>query len=96
MAQSPSGETRWTARVSVGAQPGTSAVVRAPPPSLLPPAPSRIEVLNVTATTATLSWPPGPSDQHLSYTVEYWSPDVKPNLWYTAARQVQANTVTVK
>jgi len=78
-AVSETGETSWSAALSVRAPSNPSIVFhRTPEPSTFPGAPSKPVVSEIAATSVRLTWHPnsntGASQTH-SYTVEYFSHD---------------------
>ncbi|KAG5675348.1 hypothetical protein PVAND_005258 [Polypedilum vanderplanki] len=97
-ATSESGETSWSASLMVEKS-STSTLHRAPDISMLPTSPSEPKLVNVTATSVTLSWNKVQSKQSgttafIGYFVEYFSSDLQTG-WITAAQRVPSNVVTI-
>ncbi|XP_058269399.1 roundabout homolog 1 isoform X2 [Hemibagrus wyckioides] len=97
VASSPSGEASWKAYLEVqefgiGVQPG-----RPTDPNLIPSAPSKPEVTDVTRTTVSLSWKP---DLHsgatpTSYIIEAFS-HAAGSSWHTLADHVRTESYVLK
>ncbi|XP_047676568.1 roundabout homolog 1 isoform X8 [Tachysurus fulvidraco] len=97
VASSPSGEASWKAYLEVqefgiGVQPG-----RPTDPNLIPSAPSKPEVIDVTRTTVSLSWKP---DLHsgatpTSYIIEAFS-HAAGSSWHTLAEHVRTESYVLK
>ncbi|XP_053503322.1 roundabout homolog 1 isoform X3 [Ictalurus furcatus] len=97
VASSPSGEASWKAYLEVqefgiGVQPG-----RPTDPNLIPSAPSKPEVTDVTRTTVSLSWKP---DLHsgatpTSYIIEAFS-HASGSSWHTLAEHVRTENYVLK
>ncbi|XP_053095771.1 roundabout homolog 1 isoform X7 [Pangasianodon hypophthalmus] len=97
VATSPSGEASWKAYLEVqefgiGVQPG-----RPTDPNLIPSAPSKPEVTDVTRTTVSLSWKP---DLHsgatpTSYIIEAFS-HASGSSWHTLAEHVRTESYVLK
>ncbi|XP_060753757.1 roundabout homolog 1 isoform X3 [Neoarius graeffei] len=97
VASSPSGEASWKAYLEVqefgiGVQPG-----RPTDPNLIPSAPSKPEVTDVTRTTVSLTWRP---DLHsgatpTSYIIEAFS-HASGSSWHTVAEHVRTESYVLK
>lgn len=96
-ASSESGETSWSASLSVEKTPGPH-LHRTPDPSTFPSPPGTPKILNVTKSSVTVSWEPSPKQQGASaligYTLEYFSSDLQTG-WVVAAHRVTTETITV-
>lgn len=96
-ASSESGETSWSASLSVEVSPG-SRLHRAPDPAMFPAAPSVPVIVNVTKNSVTVTW--HPPTLHLGaspivgYTLEYYSSDLQTG-WVVAAHRISTNTMVV-
>ncbi|RZF39633.1 hypothetical protein LSTR_LSTR001154, partial [Laodelphax striatellus] len=93
-ASSDSGETSWSASLTVEKTPG-GQLHRSGDPSTFPGAPGTPRAANATHDSVLLSWQPG--DNHsplLGYTVEYFSSDLQTG-WVTAARRVTSQAATI-
>uniref|UniRef100_A0A6Q2ZGQ4 Roundabout guidance receptor 1 n=1 Tax=Esox lucius TaxID=8010 RepID=A0A6Q2ZGQ4_ESOLU len=97
VASSPSGEASWRAYVEVEVfgtvvQPG-----RPTDPNLIPSAPSKPDVTDVSRTSVTLSWKPNPNTgaTPTSYVIEAFS-HVSGNSWVTLADHVKMETFVLK
>ncbi|GLG97679.1 Hemolin [Gryllus bimaculatus] len=104
-ASSESGETSWSASLTVEKNPSPSGpgLHRAPDPSLFPASPPQPRILNVTESSITLSWRQGSSsatgtagttEPPIGYTVEYFSSDLQTG-WVVAANRVATDTITI-
>lgn len=91
-ASSTSGETSWSASLTVGG----SNFQRMPDASSFPKPPLRPKVINTTENTMTITWedPFYDPSSIVGYTVEHWSADLQTG-WVVAAHRVYAKTVTV-
>jgi len=96
-ASSESGETSWSASLSVEESPG-SRLHRAPDPAMFPAAPSVPTIVNVTKNSVTVTWqPPTPhlgASPIIGYTLEYYSSDLQTG-WVVAAHRISTNTMVV-
>jgi len=96
-ASSESGETSWSASLSVEESPGTR-LHRAPDPAMFPAAPSVPTIVNVTRNSVTVTWhPPTPhlgASPIIGYTLEYYSSDLQTG-WVVAAHRISTNTMVV-
>lgn len=96
-ASSESGETSWSASLSVEESPG-SRLHRAPDPAMFPAAPSVPTIVNVTKNSVTVTWqPPTPhlgASPIIGYTLEYYSSDLQTG-WVVAAHRISTNTMIV-
>ncbi|XP_025199330.1 roundabout homolog 2-like [Melanaphis sacchari] len=96
-ASSESGETSWSASLSVEESPG-SRLHRAPDPAMFPAAPSVPTIVNVTRNSVTVTWhPPTPhlgASPIIGYTLEYYSSDLQTG-WVVAAHRISTNTMVV-
>lgn len=96
-ASSESGETSWSASLSVEESPG-SRLHRAPDPAMFPAAPSVPTIVNVTKNAVTVTWnPPTPhlgASPIIGYTLEYYSSDLQTG-WVVAAHRISTNTMIV-
>ncbi|KAM4545430.1 roundabout homolog 1-like isoform 2-T2 [Odontesthes bonariensis] len=97
VASSPSGEASWTAHLQVEA---FEIVVQSGPPtdtSLIPGAPSKPEVSDISRTSVNLSWKPSPNNgaSPASYLIEAFSYTLG-NRWMTVAEHVKAETFVLK
>lgn len=96
-ASSESGETSWSASLSVEVSPG-SRLHRAPDPAMFPAAPSVPVIVNVTKNSVTVTWhPPTPhlgASPIVGYTLEYYSSDLQTG-WVVAAHRISTNTMDV-
>ncbi|XP_068081370.1 roundabout homolog 2 [Anabrus simplex] len=100
-ASSESGETSWSASLTVEKNPSPSGpnLHRTPDPSLYPSPPSVPRILNVTECSVTLSWNKSVGSNEGSaspagYTVEYFSSGL-PTGWVVAANRVPNETITI-
>lgn len=98
-AVSETGETTWSATLTVPA-PGNPGVQyhRAPKSSMFPGAPSRPEISTVTDTTVHLTWNPSShkgGSPIYTYTIEYFSPQTGKG-WVTAADDISLESYTVR
>ncbi|XP_050436214.1 roundabout homolog 2-like isoform X2 [Adelges cooleyi] len=97
-ASSESGETSWSASLSVEESPG-SRLHRAPDPAMFPAPPSVPTILNVTLNSVTVTWkPPAPhlgASPIIGYTLEYYSSDLQTG-WVVAAHRISTNTMEVE
>ncbi|VVC26657.1 Fibronectin type III,Immunoglobulin subtype,Immunoglobulin-like domain,Immunoglobulin-like [Cinara cedri] len=97
-ASSESGETSWSASLSVEESPG-SRLHRAPDPAMFPAAPSVPTIVNVTKNSVTVTWhPPTPhlgASPIVGYTLEYYSSDLQTG-WVVAAHRISTNTMIVE
>ncbi|XP_054285498.1 roundabout homolog 2-like [Macrosteles quadrilineatus] len=89
-ATSASGETSWTAALTVGGP----HVHRSSSPAALPQPPARPSVTNSTQSSLTVTWLPISDANLLGYTLEYYSPDLQTG-WVVAAHRLNTNTVEV-
>lgn len=93
-ASSESGETSWSASLSVEKAPG-SHLHRSPDPSTFPNPPGTPRIINTTQSSVTVSWTNGNNKSPLiGYTVEYFSSDLQTG-WVVAAHRVNVETITV-
>ncbi|KAG8254706.1 Roundabout 1 [Homalodisca vitripennis] len=96
-ATSESGETSWSAALTVEKQPGPH-LHRSPDPSTFPPAPGPPTVLNATQSSLTVAWTErvggSTAGPLIGYTLEYYSPDLQTG-WVVAAHRLNTNTVEV-
>lgn len=93
-ASSESGETSWSASLSVEKSPGSN-LHRSPDPSTFPSPPGTPQVTNVTQSSVTVSWDPGENTLPLiGYTVEYFSSDLQTG-WVVAAHRVNSHSIVV-
>ncbi|CRK86303.1 CLUMA_CG000071, isoform A, partial [Clunio marinus] len=94
---SESGETSWSASLTVEKS-STSALHRTPDPSTLPPPPNEPNLINVTSKSITLAWNKVPTKQgsssFIGYTIEYFSSDLHRG-WILAAQRIPINVVTI-
>ncbi|KAG8244748.1 Roundabout 1 [Homalodisca vitripennis] len=94
-ASSDSGETSWSASLTVGALAG--GFHRSPDPATFPPPPSAPRILNITQSSVTMSWDPPSGPLHsplIGYTLEYFSSDLQTG-WVVAAHRVNTNTIMI-
>ncbi|XP_049767979.1 protein sax-3-like [Schistocerca cancellata] len=94
-ASSESGETSWSASLTVEKSPGPS-LHRTPDPGTFPGPPSQPRILNTTQSSVALSWQqgrPGASPL-IGYTIEYFSSDLQTG-WVVAANRVTSEAITV-
>ena len=98
-ASSESGETSWSAALTVEKHPGAH-LHRSPDPSTFPTSPGEPYFLNATQSSLTLTWePPDTSSGYnsvplIGYTLEYFSSDLQTG-WVVAAHRVESNTHVV-
>ncbi|XP_039283928.1 roundabout homolog 2 isoform X2 [Nilaparvata lugens] len=93
-ASSESGETSWSASLSVEKTPG-SHLHRSPDPSTFPSAPGTPRIVNTTQSSVTVAWTTGDNRSPLiGYTVEYFSSDLQTG-WVVAAHRVNAEIITI-
>ncbi|XP_075224149.1 roundabout homolog 2-like isoform X2 [Lycorma delicatula] len=94
-ASSESGETSWSASLSVEKAPG-SHLHRSPDPSTFPTPPGTPRVSNATQSSVFVSWDSGDNDSHslIGYTVEYFSSDLQTG-WVVAAHRVNSQSITI-
>lgn len=93
-ATSESGETSWSAALTVEKQPGAH-LHRSPDPSTFPLPPGRPSILNATQSSVTVSWEQQSTPVTLiGYTLEYYSPDLQTG-WVVATHRLNTNTVEV-
>ncbi|XP_039284041.1 roundabout homolog 2 [Nilaparvata lugens] len=93
-ASSESGETSWSASLSVEKAPGTH-LHRSPDPSTFPSPPGTPQVLNITQSNITITWDPGENAAPLiGYTVEYFSSDLQTG-WVVAAHRINNRSITI-
>lgn len=96
-ASSESGETSWSASLTVEESPG-ARLHRAPDPAMFPAAPSVPTIVNVTKNSVTVTWhPPTPhlgASPIIGYTLEYYSSDLQTG-WVIAAHRISTNTMVV-
>ncbi|XP_029956397.1 roundabout homolog 1-like isoform X2 [Salarias fasciatus] len=96
IASSPNGEASWTAYLQVEE---FGVVVQSSPsdPNLIPSAPSKPEVTEVSRSSVTLSWKSGPSagGPPSSYLIEAFSYTLG-NRWVTLAEHVKTQTFVLK
>ncbi|KAI5721425.1 hypothetical protein M8J77_020620 [Diaphorina citri] len=98
-ASSESGETSWSASLSVEPRPGPHAVHRMPDSGLFPGPPAAPVILNTTRGSVTLGWgEPEPRGGGVApvigYTVEYFSSDLQTG-WVVAAHRITSTSITV-
>jgi len=102
-ASSESGETSWSASLSVDDPKDPNIIFhKTPDPSTFPPAPTAPRVVDRRATSVTLGWRDGGREDSglggssplIGYTVEYFSADLQTG-WVTAAHRVPSETYTV-
>ncbi|XP_072156554.1 roundabout homolog 1 isoform X2 [Bemisia tabaci] len=96
-ASSESGETSWSASLSVEKTPGPH-LHRTPDPSTFPSPPGTPKILNVTKSSITVAWDPSPKQQGASaligYTLEYFSSDLQTG-WVVAAHRITTESITI-
>lgn len=94
-ASSESGETSWSASLTVEKSPGPS-LHRTPDPSTFPGSPSQPRVLNTTQSSITVAWKEGKQGASplIGYTIEYFSSDLQTG-WVIAANRVTSEVITV-
>ncbi|RZF44477.1 hypothetical protein LSTR_LSTR002250 [Laodelphax striatellus] len=86
-ASSESGETSWSASLSVEKTPG-SHLHRSPDPSTFPSPPGTPRIVNTTQSSVTVTWTAGDNKIPLiGYTVEYFSSDLQTG-WVVAAHRI--------
>lgn len=94
-ATSESGESSWSASLSVVEGP-SSSLHRSPDPSTFPRAPPAPRILNATESSVSLTWESADEESGLvGYTVEYWSPDLQTG-WVVAAHRVPNSYMVVR
>lgn len=96
-ASSDSGETSWSATLTVEKSPNTN-LHRTPDPSKFPGPPGTPRILNITNSSVSLSWT-SPTPQNgvsplIGYTVEYFSADLQTG-WVEAANRITNDSITV-
>ncbi|XP_054286109.1 roundabout homolog 2-like isoform X1 [Macrosteles quadrilineatus] len=94
-ASSESGETSWSASLSVGGPSG--GYHRSPDPATFPRPPGAPRILNTTQSSVTMAWDPPPGPLHsplIGYTLEYFSSDLQTG-WVVAAHRVNTNTIMI-
>ncbi|XP_065216561.1 roundabout homolog 2 isoform X2 [Planococcus citri] len=96
-ASSESGETSWSATLTVDKSP-TANIHRTPDPSKFPGPPGTPRILNVTNSSVSLSWtspiPQNGVSPLIGYTVEYFSADLQTG-WVVAANRITNDTITI-
>ncbi|XP_024121650.1 roundabout homolog 1 isoform X3 [Oryzias melastigma] len=95
-ASNPGGEASWTAFLQVQ-EFGVVKSVHPVEKNMMPPAPSKPEVTNVSQTSVTLSWKSSPNNDKLptSYLIEAFSYTLG-NRWVTLAEHVRAETLVLR
>lgn len=97
-ASSESGETSWSASLSVESPTNPNVIFhRTPDVSTFPGAPSKPSVNNVTESSVSLTWRRNArvgSSQLIGYTVEYFCSDLQTG-WVVAAHRMPGETYTV-
>lgn len=93
IASSESGNTSWSATLTVGS---TTSPHRTPDMSALPQNPSKPRIVNTTSSSVTLTWSPGHEGQSkiIGYNIEYFSSNLNTG-WVIAATGVTDDTYTV-
>ncbi|XP_064208890.1 roundabout homolog 1-like isoform X2 [Anguilla rostrata] len=96
-ASSPSGEASWKAYLEVQEFGVAVQPVRPTDPNLIPSAPSKPEVTDVTRTSVSLSWKPNPTSgaTPTSYIIEAFS-HASGSSWLTLAEQVRTETFVLQ
>ncbi|KAK6632671.1 hypothetical protein RUM43_013441 [Polyplax serrata] len=99
IASSKSGETSWSASLTVDRGSSTSTIHRTPDPSTFPVPPLKPTILNVTESTVTVAWKKNPDRKDtdlplIGYTLEYFSSDLQTG-WVVAAHRIVADSITV-
>nr|XP_037279955.1 LOW QUALITY PROTEIN: roundabout homolog 1-like [Rhipicephalus microplus] len=98
-ASSESGETSWTASLTVDSPHNPNVNFhRSPDPSTFPGPPSQPVAVNTTETSITLTWTRSEKSGSSSlkgYTIEYYSSDLQSG-WVLAAHRVLAETHTIQ
>ena len=97
-ASSESGETSWSASISVEDPKNPNIIFhRTPDPATFPFPPSKIKIVNREATSVTLSWRRNPqqgASPLIGYTIEYYCSDLQTG-WVVAAHRIPSQTYTV-
>ncbi len=94
VASSESGETTWSASLTVDRSSEDMRQHKAPEPSKFPLAPGQPKAVDVTNTSITITWSFRNFVSLLGFTVEYYSSALQTG-WIIAAHRVPNNTVTV-
>ncbi|KAI2530472.1 roundabout guidance receptor 1, partial [Homo sapiens] len=101
IASTPSGEATWSAYIEVQGKVNEFGVPVQPPrptdPNLIPSAPSKPEVTDVSRNTVTLSWQPNLNSgaTPTSYIIEAFS-HASGSSWQTVAENVKTETSAIK
>lgn len=97
-ASSESGETSWSAHITVEDPKNPNIIFhRTPDPATFPKPPTQIKVVDRESTSVTLSWRKSPHDGAstlIGYTIEYYCSDLQTG-WVVAAIRVNSETYTV-
>lgn len=93
-ASSESGETTWSASLTVDQSSQDVHLHKAPDPSKLPPPPSKPYAVNVTNSSVTISWALHHTSDSIGCTVECFSSSLQTG-WMIVAHRIFNNTVTV-
>lgn len=93
IASSESGNTSWSATLSVSA---STTLHRTPDMQALPQNPSKPRIVNITSNSVTLTWSPGYEGKSkiIGYNIEYFSSNLNTG-WVVAATGVTDDTYTV-
>ncbi len=99
-ASSESGETSWSASLSVEDPKNPNIIFhKTPDPSTFPQAPTRPKIVDRRATSITISWRRSAArvgeSALIGFTVEYFSSDLQTG-WVAAAHRVTSETFTVQ
>ncbi|EEB14086.1 predicted protein [Pediculus humanus corporis] len=98
-ASSESGETSWSASLTVDRGSSTSTIHRTPDPSTFPLPPLKPMILNVTESSVKLAWKNNPERREneptlIGYTIEYFSSDLQTG-WVVAAHRILSESITI-
>jgi len=97
-ASSESGETSWSASISVEDPKNPNIIFhRTPDPATFPQPPTNIKIVDRESTTVTLSWRKDAyegSSALIGYTIEYYCSDLQTG-WVVAAHRITSETYTV-
>ena len=97
-ASSESGETSWSASISVEDPKNPNIIFhRTPDPATFPLPPTNVKIVDRESTTVTLSWRKNSyegSSPLIGYTIEYYCADLETG-WVVAAHRITSETYTV-
>ena len=98
IASSESGETSWSASLSVESPRNPNIMFhRMPDPSTFPGPPQKPSIVNMTETTVTITWRRlgrSGSSPFIGSTIEYYSPELQSG-WKVAANRVMSDVYTI-